>query len=49
VASLQIYFVGATVVKFPSDQTFDHFDKVAAGLANFLVKVVKFKVALGGS
>jgi hypothetical protein len=49
VASLQIYFVGATVVEFPSDQTFDHFDKVAAGLANFLAKVVKFKVAPGGS
>ena len=46
VASLQIYFVGATVVEFPSDQAFDHSDKVAAGLANFLAK---FKVALGGS
>ncbi len=49
VASLQIYFVGATVVEFPSDQTFDHFDNIAAKLADFLAKVVKFKVALGGS
>ncbi len=30
------------MVEFPSDQTFDHFDKVAAGLANFLATVVEF-------
>jgi hypothetical protein len=33
---------GAIVVKFASDQTFDHFDQFAVSLVNFFTKVVNF-------
>ncbi len=39
--------MGATVIKFPGDQTFNHLDKVAVTLINFWPKWSNFRQSLG--
>jgi len=39
----------ATVVQFPDDRTFDHLDKNAVRLVDFLPKWSQFRQSLGGT
>ncbi len=40
-------WMGATVVEFTGNQTFDQLDKFAARFINFFAKVVKFRLSQG--